>query len=153
MIGCDPMNSRYSRATQQLKKHNIRLSNRRLKVLECLCNKLDHPTADQIFVNLHKEVPSLSKTTIYNTLHTLVEIGLVRTLNIEANKTRYDIITEDHGHFGCQTCGRIFNVNIELESLAKGELSGFNIWERNLYFKGICQKCLLNKNKNREVVY
>jgi len=140
------MNPRYVLLTKQLKKHNIRLSHRRLKVIECLCYSLNHPTVDQIYVNLHKEVPTLSKTTIYNTLHTLARLGLVKPISIEDNKTRYDIITDDHGHFKCQKCGQIFNFNAELKPLTKGELSGFKITERNLYFKGICQKCLLNKN-------
>ncbi len=145
-MGSDRMNPTYAFVTNQLKKNDIRLSNRRLKVLESLCCNLDHPTVDQIYVNLHKEVPTLSKTTVYDTLHTLAELGLVRIINIEDNKTRYDIFTADHGHFKCQTCGRIFNFNVDLKSFTTDELSGFKIMERNLYFKGICQKCLLNKN-------
>ncbi|MBS4030678.1 MAG: transcriptional repressor [Clostridiales bacterium] len=142
------MNPTFGFVTNQLKKHNIRLSNRRLKVLEYLCNNQNHPTVDQIYVNLHKDVPTLSKTTIYNTLHTLVEVGLVRVINIEDNETRYDILTEDHGHFKCDSCGKIFNFNVDLDSFTTYELSGFRIMDRNLYFKGICQRCLLNINKN-----
>ncbi len=140
------MHPRYALVTNRLKKHQIRLSDRRLKILECLCYNLEHPTVDQIYVNLHKEIPTLSKTTIYNTLHTLAELGLIRIINIEDNKTRYDIITESHGHFKCQTCGSIFNFEVDLKFFATDELSGFKIMERNLYFKGICQECLLNKN-------
>ncbi|EEG77898.1 Fur family transcriptional regulator [Dethiobacter alkaliphilus] len=140
------MNPRYDFIISQLKKHNIRLSHRRLKVLEYLCNNLNHPTVDQIYNNLHKDIPTLSKTTIYNTLHTLIDLGLVRIINIEDNETRYDIITEDHGHFKCEVCGKIFNFDVDFTSFTSEELSGFKIRDRNLYFKGICQKCLFNKN-------
>lgn len=145
-MGSDSMNPTFNFVTNQLKKHNIRLSIRRLKVLEYLCNNQNHPTVDQIYVNLHKDVPTLSKTTIYNTLHTLVKLGLVRIINIEDNETRYDILTEDHGHFKCENCGKIFNFNVGLNSFTTDELSGFRIMDRNLYFKGICQKCLININ-------
>ena len=35
-------------------------------------------------------------------------------INVEDNKTRYDIITKNHGHFKCESCGKIFNFSIEL---------------------------------------
>ena len=54
--------------SNELKKNNIRLTHQRLKVLEYLSNSKNHPTVEQIYNALKKEVPSLSKTTIYNTL-------------------------------------------------------------------------------------
>ncbi len=134
--------TKYSLATRELKKHKKSLSNPRLKILEYLCYYRDHPTAEQMYVDLHKELPTLSKTTIYNTLHALAELGLVKILNFEENKARYDIITEEHGHFKCQTCGGIFDFQVEQKLIPKGELLGYKIMERNLYFKGICKKCL-----------
>ena len=61
-----------------------------------MCSKV---TVDQIFTELHKNISTLSKTTVYNTLRVLVEAGLVRVITIEDNETRYDINIENHGHF------------------------------------------------------
>ena len=135
----------YDFLIKELKKNDIRLSHQRLKVLEYLSNNLNHPTADKIFVELQKEVPTLSKTTIYNTLSILVEAGIARMVTIEDNEIRYDIIIENHGHFKCESCGSIYNFAIDLSNFDSQDLVGFDILERSVYFKGICHGCLLNK--------
>ncbi len=130
--------------SNELKKKNIRLSHHRVKVLEYLTHHQCHPTVEQIFNELQKEVPTLSKTTIYNTLNTLVQTGLVRVISIEENETRYDIITDNHGHFKCETCGTIYNFEINIDSFETKELDQFKIRDKSVYFKGICSKCLVN---------
>jgi len=76
-------------------------------------------------------------------LHILLKAGLIRVITVEDNETRYDIVTETHGHFKCVTCGTIFDFNINLDLLTAEELNGFKIVDRDMYFKGVCSKCLL----------
>lgn len=126
----------------QLRDKNIHLSYQRLKVLEYLVDNQCHPTVDQIFKDLHKNISTLSKTTVYNTLKILVEAGLVRVITIEDNETRYDIMIENHGHFKCQSCREIYNFSMDTDSLNSGDLEHFKIKDKNVYFKGICPRCL-----------
>jgi len=132
----------------ELKNRKVRPSYQRIKVLEYLNKNQCHPTVDQIFKDLQSEIPTLSKSTIYNTLNLFLKSGLIRVINIEDNETRYDIITKNHGHFKCESCGKIFNFSIDFNSLKTEELSGFKIIDKNLYFKGICPRCLTNVNNN-----
>jgi len=125
----------------ELKNKNIRLSHQRLKVLEYLTQNYTHPTADQIYNGLHHEVPTLSKTTVYNTLNSLTEAGLVRTINIEDNEIRYDISTDDHGHFKCKSCGKIYDFKVDINSIEATDLNDFEINDKDIYFKGICPQC------------
>lgn len=127
--------------SKELKNKNIRLSHQRLKVLEYVVNHGCHPTVDQIYSNLHNEIPTLSKTTVYNTLNTLVEAGMVRLINIEDNEARYDINTENHGHFKCESCGEIYDFDINIDSFNSKDLKGFKINNKDVYFKGICPRC------------
>lgn len=133
---------------KELKKRNINLSYQRLKVLEYLAQNQCHPTVDRIFTDLQKDISTLSKTTVYNTLRILVEAGLVRVITIEDNETRYDINIENHGHFKCENCGTIYNFRIDIDSLSSADLSNFKINDKNVYFKGICPRCLSNINEN-----
>ena len=137
----------------ELKAKNINLSHQRLKVLEYLIQNQCHPTVEQIFTELQTDIPTLSKTTIYNTLRILVGVGLVRIISIEDNETRYDINVEDHGHFKCESCGGIYNFSIDFNSLISQDLKDFKVNDKNVYFKGICPKCLININelKTKEV--
>lgn len=132
---------------QNLSNKGIHLSYQRLKVLEYLIKNQEHPTVDHIYSDLHKEISTLSKTTVYNTLKILVDAGLVRALSIDNNENRYDIITENHGHFMCESCGQIYNFNINIDSVDYFGLKDFLINEKNVYFKGLCSACLLNINK------
>lgn len=136
------MKTTFEDLSLELKSKNIRLSHQRLKVLEYVTNHRTHPTVDQIFNDLQKEVPTLSKTTVYNTLSTLIEAGLVKLITIEDNETRYDIDTENHGHFKCESCGKIFDFDININSLETEELNNFKIINRDVYFKGTCPNCI-----------
>jgi len=136
----------YDDLTNELKIKNIRLSHQRLKVLEYLTSHKIHPTVDQIYTGLHEEIPSLSKTTVYSTLNTLADAGMIRVINIEDNEIRYDITVEDHGHFKCESCGAIYDFKTDLDSLDASDLKNFKIRDKNVYFKGTCPMCLSNKN-------
>lgn len=131
----------------ELKTRKIRLSHQRLKVLEYLTQNYNHPTADQIYNGLHSDVPTLSKTTVYNTLNSLAEAGLVRVISIDENETRYDINTENHGHFKCESCKEIYDFNIDIDSFAAHGLDSFEVTDKNVYFKGICPKCMSKEKK------
>lgn len=128
--------------TRELKNNNIRLSHQRLKVLEFINNNRIHPTVDQIYSELHKEIPTLSKTTVYNSLNALADVGLVKVITIEDNEARYDIVTDDHGHFKCESCGNIYDFEININNLDSKDLNDFKIKNRDVYFKGVCPDCL-----------
>lgn len=136
------MNKAFEELTNELKKKNIRLSYQRLKVLEYMSTHRTHPTVDQIYNDLQKEVPTLSKTTIYNTLSTLKDAGLVKVVNIEGNEVRYDSVTDEHGHFKCESCGEIFDFDINLELFDIKGLEDFTIKNKDVYFKGTCSDCI-----------
>lgn len=131
--------------SDELLKKEIRPSYQRIKVLEYLITKRCHPTVDQIFNDLVKKVPTLSKATIYNTLNLLIKAKLVRVVTIEDNETRYDIKMSNHGHFKCELCGTIFDFTVNIDNFMTDELSEFKINEKNVYFKGICPSCLKYK--------
>jgi len=142
------VNPLYKNLSTELENINIRPSIQRVAVLNYLINNFFHPTVDQIYKDLQSVIPTLSKTTIYNTLDLFVEAGLVKILTIEDNETRYDIITEPHGHFKCNECRTIFNFTLDLDSMESEELNGFKVIDKDVYFKGVCPKCLLNINSD-----
>lgn len=93
----------------KLLQKGIKPSLIRLKVYEYLVNHKTHPTADEIYNSLLLEIPTLSKTSVYNTLSLFVEKGLVQIITIEENIVRFDADTSVHGHFQCKSCGKIYD--------------------------------------------
>ena len=94
--------------SRRLLEAGLRPSVQRLAVLGDLCHHYDHPTVDTIYSRLQPQMPTLSKTTVYNTLRVLCDAGLVRSLNIEYANQRFDGHLEPHDHFICTCCGRVY---------------------------------------------
>ena len=121
-----------------LAEKNIKPSYHRIKVLEYLLSHQTHPTVDEIHSDLVHEVPTLSKTTIYNTLKLFIQSNIARRIVIEDNETRYDAIVENHGHFKCVQCGRVYDFKIDIEQIVTPDLAQFEISEKSVYYKGTC---------------
>jgi len=100
-----------------------------------------HPTAEQVYDALKNELPTLSRTTVYNTLKTFLNAGLIKELTIEENEVRYEFNLHDHGHFKCKKCGRIFDFNYSMK-LPSDELKGFCVTDVNIFITGVCRDCL-----------
>lgn len=122
-----------------LKSKNIRPSVIRIMIFDYLYNNRTHPTVDEIYSGLVKNVPTLSKTTVYNTLKLFVESGITKSITIEGFQTRFDADTAMHGHFLCKQCGKVYDFNID--EVSDNELDGFTISTKEVYYSGICRNC------------
>ncbi len=127
---------------EELEALGLRPSYQRIRILEYMHTHPGHPTADEIYAALLPEIVSLSKATIYNTLHAFVEAGLLRVISMDGIEKRYDLYTHSHGHFKCDRCGTIINFPFDFEKVWITELSNFKINEKNIYFIGLCPECI-----------
>lgn len=135
-----------SHLTELMHKAGMRPSVQRIAVLSHIANERTHPTADELYSVLASKHPSLSRTTVYNSLHALVEAGLVRELEIESGNRHYDLAPQpEHSHFICRICGTIYDMTLP-DGLEKMATPGFCIDCVDLYFKGICPNCNTNNN-------
>jgi Fur family transcriptional regulator, peroxide stress response regulator len=132
---------------KQLEAKGVKASYHRLKILDYLDRHRTHPTVDIIYSALQKELPTISKTTIYNSLNLFLEKGLISNLTISGNDVRYDYKTKDHSHFQCKKCGQVIDIEEVRCPKVKNKIEGNEVEEVHLYFKGICKKCV-GGNKN-----
>ena len=126
--------------------NGIKPTYQRIKILEFIRQKKTHLTVDEIYEALYKKVPTLSKTTIYNTLNIFRKHGLINVLSITESELRYDSNMEPHHHFLCRQCGQIFDVAVRCQYVDIKQVDGHKIEEIHGYFRGICAGCL-NKSK------
>ncbi len=124
-----------------LKSKDIKPSYQRIKIFEYLVNKRNHPTVDMIYSELVNKIPTLSKTTVYNTLKLFIDKKIVNMLTIEENETRYDADTSYHGHFKCLECGQIYDIDLTNDITSNNDLNNMTILESHIYFKGYCNIC------------
>ncbi|MDR3238049.1 MAG: transcriptional repressor [Spirochaetia bacterium] len=130
-----------------LEKKEIKPSLHRIKIFEYLAdNIMSHPTVDMIYQDILKDIPTLSKTTIYNTLKTFVENKIVRVITIDENEVRFDVKIDAHAHMKCVKCNSLYNVDVDPELFSKffeeNNKNKHKIFETHIYLRGICDKCL-----------
>lgn len=134
-------------AQDYLLRHGIKLSAQRLAIADYLMKHRTHPTVEDIYLALFPTMPTLSKTTVYNTLKLFVEQGAVFPLVIDEKNVRYDINTSCHAHFQCIRCNRVYDIPIA-DALPKPDgLGNFLVMETHLYYKGYCKKCRESKER------
>lgn len=129
-----------------LRRKGLKPSMQRVQIYDYIKNRIDHPSVDMIYTDLAPLIPTLSKTTVYNTLKSFVNAGLANPIVIEENEIRFDPNTKAHGHFKCETCEKIFDFSADFSKFDAPELKGFKINEQHIYFKGICSSCQHNKH-------
>lgn len=131
------------RACERLTSHDIKLSAQRIAIMEYLMHHLTHPSADAIHSALVERLPTLSKTTVYNTLRLFVEQGAVSMLTIDGREACFDAEIHPHAHFQCRRCGRIIDLPEDKQGLLScTRLSeGMKVESVSLYVYGICPDC------------
>ncbi len=126
-----------------LAEHGIKPSVQRLAVMGYLLAHRTHPTVDEIYHALTAEIPTLSKTTVYNTLRLLVEHGAAMQLTIDERNACFDAETRPHAHFLCTCCGRVYDVPLRSTDLrTEADIpEGFATASAALYYRGMCKAC------------
>ncbi len=109
--------------------------------MEYLATHRTHPTADEIHTALHATMPTLSKTTVYNTLRLLADHRAILSLDIDERNTRFDGDVSPHAHFRCRRCGCIRDLPAPEGHAAAGTETGIEIDEVQWYYKGLCENC------------
>lgn len=120
----------------------IPLTHQRLAVYEELAVRRDHPSAEALYESLRKSYPSLSLATVYKTLQTLHEMGMVARVDSPAAQARYDAIVETHHHAVCASCGRIEDIfDPRLDKIAPPKSDAFRFSGHSVHFHGLCADC------------
>jgi len=141
---------RGNEAYERLTEHGIKPSVQRIEIMKYLMTHRMHPTVEDVYLGLCKKIPTLSRTTVYNTLRMFAEHNAAQMLTIDERRVCYDDDTSPHVHFFCRHCGKVIDLmNIDApDTNAVRMIDGNIIDEAHLYYKGICAECRKNNNIN-----
>lgn len=136
---------------QQLQESGFKPSLQRIAILEYLRSHFTHPTVDEIYEALSPSMPTLSKTTIYNTLKSFSQSGLSLSLRLDEKTIHYDGDTSPHAHFICKHCGKIIDTAFHDAALVcLPDLAGAHIESVEISYYGQCEACKrLNDQNNK----
>ena len=128
----------------QFRQHGLRVTPQRRVILELLVDDESHPTAEQVYQRVVAVMPDVSRTTVYNTLRELSDLGeLTPVHDLSDDGHRYDTNNETHQHLCCVECHSLIDIDHDFGgmSLTPEEASGYRILSRQVTFYGICPEC------------
>lgn len=127
-----------------------RNSRQRKLILDAVRARCDHPTADQIYLDVRAQDDKISRGTVYRNLGVLSDTGQLTNVKVPA-ADRYDSRLDRHYHLFCTNCRRVFDAPLiyhgEYDTQVAAE-TGFQISRHRMIFEGICPECSANINRN-----
>lgn len=127
---------------------NERNTKQKEDILKVIKSTKIHPTMKEIY-QLVKEInPTIGQATIYRNINRLTEEGKVIRILDPTDEYHYDGDTSEHSHFICTYCNKIIDIFNDYQKINK-ELEkkhNFQIDEKLIIYKGICEKCLKKNN-------
>ncbi len=124
-----------------LRARGISPTQQRLAVYKYLLEHRTHPTADTVYQALAAEYPTMSRTTVYNTMRVLFGAGLLRIVTIDAEEQHFDADTVDHGHFRCAKCGELYDFTLPPDASQRLAPAGYRTEIFDVYATGVCPHC------------
>jgi Fur family ferric uptake transcriptional regulator len=115
-------------------------------LLDLLLREGGHFTVDDLYQRARPTLPALSPTSLYKSLHSLQQVGLVREVQVGAGPIRYDAgLKSRHHHQVCRLCGRVEDVPCASEGptacVIQHEIGAFQVEQIELTYRGICSEC------------
>ena len=134
------------RAFRELSRQiGLKLTHQRLEIFNVLTSMLDHPSAEDVFEEVKKRIPTIAFDTVYRTLSLFGRHGLISKVNYLDGRIRYDSVTERHCHLICTRCRKIEDFYWpevdQLQIPEETKLWG-SIKNKYVELRGLCQDCL-----------
>ncbi len=124
-------------AVRLLRAHGVQPSAQRVVVAERILDSEAHPSADQLFAEVRRALPVISRATVYNTLNLLVRKGLLRELVLTPGRVVFDPKLTPHHHFIDEQTGVIHDVPWDAVEVRRIEaLAGLDVREYQVVMRG-----------------
>lgn len=132
---------------QKLREKGLKVTPQRMAIYNMLMATTAHPTAEAVWEHVKEEYPAVSFNTVYTTLNTLEQAGLVQRLHI-GGVAHFDAKVQPHAHLCCNHCGYVedhhASIGVDYEDVARqvNAQTGFAVGRLELNFYGLCRECM-----------
>jgi Fur family peroxide stress response transcriptional regulator len=127
-----------------MRSHNMRVTPQRQAVIDFLVDNTSHPVVEDIAAYVQSKMPNVALSTIYNILHELTELSLIRQVDV-GGIMHFDPQNDTHAHLHCSSCGALIDialpVDLERKVQAMVESTGAQFQASNIDVLGLCASC------------
>lgn len=130
------------------KAHGLSMTPQRLAIYKAMIGSRDHPSAENIYNLVRASFPDIALDTVYRTLSTFSEIGVIHVVEGYGEARRYDPDVEPHHHFRCMRCNKIIDLyenSIEKPKISPRLKKKYNVANVKIVLEGACDGCLRKK--------
>jgi Fur family iron response transcriptional regulator len=122
---------------RRLAASGIQPTPQRIAVAQYVLDTTNHPTADEVWMNVRERCPTLSRATVYNTLNLFSEKGLLRTLSLKEGVSVFDPLVAPHHHFIDDDTGKVIDIPWDAVTVTGEEsLKGLEVREYQVVLRG-----------------
>jgi len=140
----NPLRPNREGIAKRFKGAGLKFTHQRLAIYEAVASTVTHPSVDAIYARVKDADPMLSLNTVYTTLETLKELGLVREMRFLDAAARYDANVEDHHHVICLGCREIEDFEDPALDHVKPPVAirrSYRLVSHSVVFYGYCGTC------------
>ena len=101
----------------------LKVTNQRITLIKLIFSSgNDHYTAEEVFIKAKKQKIKISLATVYNTLNSFKDNGILNVVKTKSDKIYYDTNLKDHHHFYCEESGELIDIkssNLKISKIPK----------------------------------
>ncbi len=141
----EEIDRRVEAAESALRDVGLRITRQRRETVSAIVATDEHPDVEAVFKRVRQRIPGVSLDTVYRTLATLADLGVIDRLSGVPGAVRYDPKTPRHHHFACARCRRVVDVEgSELDAVRTpaGVADLGRVESVEVQFRGVCRACV-----------
>jgi len=130
--------------TERFRAEGLRVTPQRQVIFRLLHGNDEHPTVESLYEAARAEMPTISRKTVYQTVHDLELMGEVTLLDLGTGSVRVDPNVDDrHHHLICTRCKKVRDVIVDVGELRvpASARRGFQVDDVEVQFRGVCDEC------------
>lgn len=143
MLAQQTIDTRISRFPADCKASGLKVTHQRTAVYNMMAATETHPSPEDVYSTISKNLPSISLATVYKILDLFHKKGFLRKVSTENQVARYDANVDDHYHMICNSCGNIMDLSAKKlnGALDIPKNGGFRVDHYDIVLYGECQSC------------
>ena len=130
-------------APGRLRAAGLRVTPRRVAILDALVALGGHPTADEVAAALGESGSPLPRASLYHALGAMADAGVLLVADAGPGRARFEVAGDWHHHLVCRACGSIVDVPCATgeRPCLEAALPGAIVDEAQVVFRGLCPAC------------
>jgi len=133
---------------QLLREKGVQVTAQRISIMKAVALR-PHATSDELTEDVRKNIGSISRQAVYDSLGCLAENGLIRRIQPAGSPARYENrVGDNHHHLICRGCNEVFDIDCavgKVPCLTANSDHGYQIDEAEVIYWGQCPKCRRKK--------